>query len=228
MDGGKMLTTRDGSGKIYAVDLAVYEVAAFDPATGLPAGTRLVTNQTVRADDPAALKRQKWEFAREQGKFDWELKALPAKTHETLFRLFLHADPQLWQTLLVHTEADLEPMPPELAAVSKNCFKDFLTHVIVCELLNDPSLKLTSTYIERDDPPSTWWIEQQKVKAPWSLNRARLEPACGSLVFGADGTLQCEPLSPAAEKQMAGPEKSKAKVPKLGEESDEAGESGAQ
>jgi hypothetical protein len=172
------------------VDFEVREVTGFD---GLPATTRLLTNRTVRADDPDARKRKQWEFPKEMGKFDWELKALPAQAHQTLFRLFLHDDPQLWQTLLVHTEADAT-------------FKDFQVYVIVCELLHDPTLKLTSTYREPDDPPATNWIAQQKIKAPWASQKAKLEPARGRLVIDTDGTMKFLP---------APPEKRKLKFPAL-------------
>ena len=186
---------------------------------GVPTTTRLLAKQTVRADDADALTRKVWEFPHEQSKCDWELKALPAKTHQLLFRLFLHDDPQVWQTLMVHTEADL----------TGGVFKDFAAYIIVCELLHDPDLKLTSTYIERDDPPSTNWITQQKIKAPWAWHRAKLEPARGSLVFGADGTMQFAPVSAAAqeaEKQPADSSKPKTKLPKVGEETEDASELG--
>ena len=58
------------------VDFEVREVTSF---AELPAVTRLLTNRTVRADDPAGAHRKAWEFPREMGKFDWELKALPEK-----------------------------------------------------------------------------------------------------------------------------------------------------
>jgi len=227
-DGGKLVTTRDGSGKIYAVDFEVHEVTAFDAATGTPIATRLLAKQTVRADDPDARKRKTWDFPREKGNFDWELKLLPVKAHQTLFRMFLHADPQFWHTLMVHTEADLEPMPPALVtpAGSAQCFKNFLTHIIVYELFNDPALKLTSTYIEPDDPASTGWINQQPVKAPWALNRTKLEPAHGSLIVKADGTLQFAPLSAAAREAEKIPfiaEKPKLKMPTAGDDLDSAG-----
>lgn len=228
-DGGKLVATRDGSGQIYAIDFEVHEVTAFDPVTGTPSATRLLAHQTVRADDPAARKRQHWDFPKEKGSFDWELKLLPEKAHQTLFRMFLHADPQFWHTLMVHTEADLAPMPPELVttAGSAQCFKSFLTHIIVYELVNDPALKLTSTYIEPDDPPSTGWINQQKVKAPWALNRTKLEPAHGSLLVQADGTIQFAPLSATAREAEKLPfiaDKLKVKMPTVGEDIDTTSE----
>lgn len=174
------------------VDFEVREVTRFD---GLPAETRLLTKQTVRADDPEARKRKRWEFPKEMGKFDWELKALPEKQHQTLFRMFLHDDPQLWQTLLVHTEASVD-------------LQDLQAYVIVCELLHDPGLKLTSTYLEPDDPPSTNWIAQQKVKAPWAFHQTKLLPQHGRLDAG---TMKFLP---------APPEKPKPKFPTLDEKLD--------
>ena len=221
--GGQPVLTRDGSGKTYAIDFEVHEVTAFDPTTGVPAATRVLAQQTVRADDPTARNRKHWDFPKEKGSFDWELKLLPEKIHQTLFRIFLQADPQFWQTLMVHTEADLAPLPPTLVAPagSAQCFKVFLTHILVYELLHDPDLKSTSTYIEPDDPPSTWWIHQQKVKAPWALNRTTLAPAHGSLVVKADGTLQFAVLSAAAREAEKLPfiaEKTKMKMPTAGED----------
>lgn len=191
--GGKTVNTRDGSGRIVSVDFEVYEVTAFDPATGLPAATRLLAKQTVRADDPEALKRKQWEFPHEQ-KFDWELSLLPVKAHQSLLRIFLHEEQPFWHTLMIHTEADLEPAAPGIGPV----FKDFLTHIIVCELLHDPGLPLTSRYIEPNDPPSTTWIEGQRVKAPWAASRDSLEPARGSLTFDADGSMRFIALTDAA------------------------------
>ena len=213
--GGKTVKTRDGSGRITAVDFEVYEVTAFDPATGLPAATRLLTNQTVRADDPEALKRKQWEFPHEQ-KFDWELGLLPAKEHETLSRIFLHEEQPFWHTLMIHTEADLEPPTP--GTPPPPAFKDVLAHVIVCELLHDPNLPLTSRYIEADDPPSTNWIAGQRVKAPWAAGRDSLEPARGSLAFGTDGSMRFGPLSAeaqAAEKLPLDGNKQKVKLPEI-------------
>ena len=228
---GQPVLTRDGSGNIYAIDFEVHEVTAFDPATGAPATTRLLAKQTVRADDPAARKRKHWDFPKEKGNFDWELKLLPEKAHQTLFRMFLHADSQFWHTLMIHTEADLAPLPPALATLagSPQYFKSFLTHILVYELLHDPDLKLTSTYIEPDDPPSTWWINHQKVSAPWALNRTKLEPAHGSLVAAKDGTLQFAPLSSAAREAEKTPflaDKPKIKQPTVGEEIESTGEGG--
>ena len=230
---GQPVLTRDGSGNTYAIDFEVHEVTAFDPVTGTPAATRLLAKQTVRADDPAARKRKRWDFPKEKGSFDWELKLLPEKPHQTLFRMFLHADSQFWHTLMIHTEADLAPLPPALATLagSPQYFKSFLTHILVYELLHDPDLKLTSTYIEPDDPPSTGWIHQQKVKAPWSLNRTKLEPAHGSLVVAKDGTLQFAPLSSAAREAEKIPfvaDKPKIKQPTIGAEIESTGESDPQ
>lgn len=228
---GKVAPARDGSGNIQAVDFEVHEVTAFDPATGLPAATRLLAKQTVRADDPEALKRKRWEFKTESN-WNWELSYLPEKTRQTLFRMFLHEDPLFWQTLMAHTEADLDPAPsgPAVQAGARQCFKELWTHIIVFELLHDPSLPLTSKYIEPDDPPSTWWIERQKVKAPWALNRAKLEPVRGGLAFGADGAMRFLPLSDRAreaETQGTELENRESKLPEIGGKTEEAGDLGA-
>lgn len=199
-EGGVSAATRDGSGFVHAVDIEVHEVTAFDPKTSVPLTTKLLERKTVPADDPEALKRKRWEFPHEMPKFDWELSSLPVKEHQTLFRLFLHEGSLFRHTLMVHTEADLAPMPPALSerAGSKKCFTALACHVVVCELLDDPAVPLTSKYIEPDDPPSTWWIEKEQVKAPWALNQAKLAPAHGSLLFGGDGAMALSRLSDRA------------------------------
>lgn len=204
LNAGKPVTVRDGSGSVYAIDVEIHEVAEF-AADGVPRVTRCVARETVAADDPAALKRQRWPFPTEQ-KCDWELSLLPVKAHQKLFRLYVHEKASaFWYTLMVHTEADLEPLPPALAEVAgaKSTFRSFLTHVIVCELLNDPALKLTSTYIEPDDPPSTTWINAEKVKAPWALGKERLEPMSGSVTCREDGTVVFSALTAPARAALA-------------------------
>jgi hypothetical protein len=189
--GGRVVETVNGSGTVYAIRLELHDVEAFEPGSPVPRQTRMMTNVIIRADDPKALERKKgWGFPSEQGK-DFELSLLPALEHQSLFRLYRHDQSTLWSTLMVHTEARLVPMPPALAAKagSQKGFKSFLTHTIVCELLHEPDLKMTSTYIEPDDPPSTAWIDRETVKAPWSAGKAALEPARGSLVF-TDGRMR--------------------------------------
>lgn len=182
---GKAVETLNGSGTVYAVRLELHDVVSFEPGTPVPRETKLVRSETIRADDPKARDRKTgWGFPSEQGK-DFEFGLLPPLEHQSLFRIYRHDDSQIWSTLMVHTEALTAEMPAELAAAagSKLVFKDFLSYTVVCELLNDPALKTTSTYIEPDDPPSTDWIAKESVPAPWSAGKAVLEPARGSLEF---------------------------------------------
>jgi hypothetical protein len=111
---------------------------------------------------------------------------------------------------MVHTEARTAALPEALAAAAGSplAFTDFQSYTIVCELLIDPTLKLTSTYIEPDDPPSTAWIAKEAVRAPWSDGKAVLEPAKGSLEF-AGGKMRFAPFSEKARQAAADIAKSK-------------------
>lgn len=185
---GKAQLTRDGSGAAYAVALEVYQVLAFQGNTSLPAKVKLLESVTLRADAPLAKRLGRWPFPSETN-YDWEMGQLPPRQAQYLERLFMHGAERLWHTLMIHAEADAEPLPPALAeaAGAKRAFKTFALHILVMELLNDPDLPLTSTYIEADDPPTRAWIDRQAVKAPWALGKDKLEPVQGSLAFtGAD------------------------------------------
>jgi len=198
---GRPVLTEDGRGSIYAIRLEWHDVETFDPVTGLPSQTRMTTNVTIRADDAKARERRKgWGFPSEQGK-DFEFNRLPALGHQALFRLYRHGESPFWQTLMVHAEADTEPMPPARAAAagSTQAFTTFQTYTIVCELVLDPDLPMTSTYIEPDDPPSTNWLSREPVPAPWSAGKARLEPVRGSLA-PAGGGPRFAPFSEAARR----------------------------
>jgi len=213
-ENGQTILTRDGSGQAYALDFEVHEVQSFDPRTQLPAAVRRLTSHTIRADDPEALKRRRWPFPSEMGK-DFELSLLPAKQHQALFRIFLHdKQQQFWHTLMVHTEADLGDLPPALAAKTgaRKAFTELLCHIIVCELLSDPTLPMTSRYIEPDDPPSTWWIAKERVPAPWASGRQELMPAQGSLEMGPGDRVKFVALTEgakAAARKLEAPAKAK-------------------
>lgn len=218
-EGGKVVKTEDGSGSIIGVRVELRMVDAFVENSSVPLKTRLIQSRTIRAGDPAEMgERRKWPFPTEQG-VDFELSELEPRRQQSLFRIFDQpSDAQFWCTLMVHAEADLEDLPVALATPSgtDKCFTAFTSYTIVCELLNDPTLKLTSTYIEPDDPPSTWWIGNESVKAPWSYNRKKLQPVKGSLAFSADGQMHVGVLSAtavAAEQRLT--EASKPKFPTL-------------
>jgi hypothetical protein len=201
---GKAAQTHSVSGRVYAVRIELHDVLAFGP-NGAPLETRLMTNVTIRADDTNALVRKSgWGFPTEQGK-DFEFSLIPALEHQSLFRLYRHDNSTLWQTLMIHTEAKTEAMPPALVEASGSArhFKTFMTHTIVCELLHEPDLRMTSTYIEPDDPPSDTWLEKESVKPPWSAGKAALEPARGSLEFEG-GAMRFAPFN--VEAQLAAKE----------------------
>jgi hypothetical protein len=136
---------------------------------------------SIRADDPARLKtRRRWGFPSEQS-YNWEMEFLPAKKHQALERIFLHQDPQIWHTLMIHTEADLEEVD------GKTVYKSFICHILFFELLRGTTQDLISTYIEPDDPPVVDWIAKRKLKAPWALGKPQLQSVSGALTISKDG-----------------------------------------
>jgi hypothetical protein len=192
------------TGTVVAVRIELHDVTAFEPGTAIPKETKLARAVTIRADDPQARELKKgWGFPTEQGK-DFEFSLIPALEHQILQRLYRHDESQFWNTLMLHTEAKTEAVPPAQVAAAGSAvrFTEFWSYTVVCELLNDPSIKMTSTYIEPDDPPSTAWLEKEAVKAPWVAGKAALEPARGSLEFEG-GTMRFVAFNDRAKQAAA-------------------------
>jgi hypothetical protein len=183
--GGKAVTSTDGTGIPFEVTLSVHEVLSFDPTTALPARTKLLCSQTIAASDPVRPRKERWGFPTEQG-YDWEMGTIPKRSQQSLFRFFLHDQPRFWLTLLVHGEGDLQELPAPLAATAgcEKAYSAFDLHVLVMELLNAPEISMTSTYIEADDPPSNAWFDEEPVQSPWSSGKAKLSPTIGTVIEG--------------------------------------------
>ncbi len=194
---GRPLDADNSPLRARSVDVAVYDVTAFDDVTGLPVDVRRRETHTLRPDDPEARTRQRWRFPSETP-IDWALDRLPQKPHQTLFRLFFHDDMPIWQTLMIQTEAD--PGAADDSTPANSHFASMYLHGMVFELLHDPDLAVTSTYIEPDDPPCRNWWPSGSPPPPWIQTHETLAPMWGSLAFGDDDHIQ---FMPATERAVA-------------------------
>ena len=217
-EAGGIVETRDGSGRIVAVELMVWAVTEMDAETAAPRSVqpavvaqavrvgesvrpeRTLTPVRVRADDPDGGKQKRGLHRKRNGNWDFYFSALPKAPFTFHDRIFVRRSDQFRYCLVVHAEGETEVLPENMRARngSGKAFKDIRIHVLVSELLDDPTVEMRVSWPEgapmpRRIRPSTAWYARQKVKARWVLTGPPVAADLGRLLVRPDGALTFEP-----------------------------------
>lgn len=197
--GGEIIATMDGSGAIHSVKLTALSLTGFHPETNAPqfdAGAPPLAELVIDADYADAGTRKRGLHKTRAGHWDFGFGALPTAAY-TLHR-YLHFDrsEQFKYCLVIHVEAETEPLADALAGKSgsRNAFKDIRIHILVSQLLEIPGMEMTSTWREGEPMPrgitaSRDWYEREEVKARWMLTSRPLRAEIGDISYAQDGSM---------------------------------------
>jgi len=212
---GRIVRTRDGSGRIYAVELAARAVAALDPRTGAPARAAAVIEVQphrvgepppkarplaplqIRADDPNGPKPKRGLHRKRNGNWDFHLyNPLPKAPYTFHDRMFFVRSADFQYCLIVHAEGDTTPMPERFrrAVGSDQAFKTLRVYVLVSELLKDPTVKMTLSWPDGQPMPpglrpSTAWYARLRVKPRWAPTGPPIRAELGPVRVGPQAGL---------------------------------------
>jgi len=217
-EAGEIIETRDGSGRLLAVELMAWAVTEIDAKTAAPRivrpavaaqavrvgepapPERTLTPVRVRADDPDGGKQKRGLHRKRNGNWDFYFSALPKAPFTFHGRIFVRRSDQFRYCLVVHAEGDTEALPESLRAKNRSgkAFKDIRIHVLVSELLDDPTVEMRVSWPEgapmpRRIQPSIAWYARQQVKARWVLTGPPVAADIGRLRVRPDGALTFEP-----------------------------------